>query len=745
MQKTYRIRVLAVAALSMLVFLAIFVRLYHVQVTRHEHYTKIARGQQEKTVTLHKRRGDLVDRKGAVLATSTFYDSAYFNPKMMGERSVPEGFVHEAAIALGVSEEFLRVKFRRDYVTPIWRKIPPHVADRIRLLEEEHDLPKGAIFYEKESKRLYPQGDVAGQIIGYTTIDDTGDNLGKEGLERQYDEALVGAERSVRVPVNIWKQGLAPLDENAIKETFGSRVVTTLDSEIQLYAQKAIRRKVGEVQAEAGVAIVMDVETGGIVAMANCPDFDPNDFSRAGPEQRRNRALTDPIEIGSVMKILTATILLDNGLVRPEEPVDCEGGRGFVDGRKFTDSHKLGVVPFSLAFAESSNIAAAKLGLRIEPNLYYKSLRAFGMGARLSIDLPGENSGVLRPVSQWSRLSRTSLPVGYETSMTAVQVASAISAICNDGVRMRPRLVQAIESHDRRVVKPIEPIEEARVARPETCRTMLELMSKVVTDGTGGRAAVPGYTVAGKTGTTRKVMPGRHYIASFAGCIPATDPKLVIYVYVDEPDPAISFYGGHIAAPVFSEIARHAVRILGIPPDRPEELEAAATLASNTLDPLSSTWVENVDGSHMTAKETALTEREIALGESLDADEADPAPPSADSKAKGARDRAVATPTPSPLQDVRRLREIAQARPEIVEGRMPLCVGLTMAETIELMGRAGIPFRLEGAGLAIRQWPEAGAALPADGEAVVTFALPSQRIDPDASADPDAPLAGARP
>lgn len=721
-KKTHRFRVLIVATLSMLAFVGIEARLWHVQVTQHTHYTRSAKAQHSKTITLNRRRGDILDRKGQVLATSTFFDSIYYNPGRV-KGSLPRDLAQRMARLLEEPEDKIGGLLAKDKVTRIKSKVPPEVTDAMRLLEDDLNLPDGLIFYVKDSKRLYPKGDIAGPIVGFAGTDESGDNQGLEGVEREYDKELKGQEAQQQVTVNSWRQGLEPMDESAMGKTFGQTVELTIDSQIQHYTQKALRKRIGEVQAKAGAAIVMDTKTGELLAVALCPDFDPNDFSRARPDQRRNRTLTDPFEIGSVMKILTATILIDNNLLTPDEMVDCEDGLSFKYGRRIEDSHKIeGSVPFRIAFAESSNIAAAKLGLRLEPSLYYKSLRKFGLGDTLGVDLPGENGGLLRPVNQWTALSRTSLPMGYETSMTALQVVTAVSAVGNGGIRMKPHVVKRILSADGQVVKEFQPTEVMRVASPETCKTIINLMEGVVADGTGTTAQVPGYRVAGKTGTTKKQSSKHVYIASIIGMIPAENPRVTIYIFIDEPDPKIEYYGGKVAGPVFADIAKEVVRILGVPPsDEPAARKArdSANAKGGRGTPVAAASIEeNIDGAEiLTAKALALDARELA---------------SSWTPTNGANASVASDPS-------------AAVRP----GQMPRCLGLTMTEVIGLTARAEVPIQLFGTGIAVRQSPGPGVVLAKGQSAKIVFAAPSQKIEQEepvaAAPEPDVKPASALP
>lgn len=700
--KSHRLRVLFMAGISVLVFAGIEWRLYVVQISRHARYAELARRQQHKTITLNPRRGDILDRDGQVLATSTFFDTVYFVPARIGSEQLTPELAPRLARLLERDEATIVHMLGRTRRTRVVRKLEPDKVAALHLLEDELDLPAGIFEYEKTGKRLYPQGDLAGPVIGITGIDDTGDNRGLEGIELKFNEHLRGSQTRQKVVTNVWHQGIGPMDEDLLSETFGEKIVLTLDSELQHYAEKALRRGVGNVQGESGVAIVMDVASGDLLAVANCPDFDPNDFGRSRAFQRRNRSLTDPIEIGSVMKILTATILIDNHLVRLDEAIDCENGLAMIEGRRVRDSHAMGVVPFPETFIHSSNIAFAKLGMRIEPDLYYRSLRNFGLGQKSGVGLSGESRGVLRPITQWTSLSRSSLAMGYETSLTAIQVVAAVAAVANKGIRMKPRIVSEILSPDGWLAREFPPEEVGRVASAATCRTVLDLMEKAVTEGTGKRAVLPGYRIAGKTGTTRKLVEGRHYTASFVGVLPAGDPEIAIFVYVDEPDPQIGRYGGDVAAPIFAEIAAHAARILMIEPDYPEELRDEHTASPRRIASAAGesdgVWLkaaESVEPAEFVEPASALAQTSITR--------------SSDPKPTGGR-----------------------------LGTMPSLIGLPMTAVIQRAATAGIEIRILGTGLAVDQSFRPGARL-APGEVVeVIFAGRTARRDSTLRTRPDA-------
>lgn len=684
LQKAYRIRLSVLILLSLIVFVVIWARVYYLQVVRHDYYLDQAQRQHMRTIPLSPRRGDILDRNLETLATSYFADTLILDPRKMKEAPAP-GLVRDLAEALGQPAERVRQYFDLDRRKILVRKADEELASLIDRIAAHYELPRSALVVEKHSKRVYPKGLFAGQTIGYTTIDDSGDNIGLSGIELMYDDWLKGSYQKTQVLIDVHRNSLAPLDEKTLEATYGNTVVLTLDPQLQMFTQRALTRRIGEVQARGGVAVVMDVKTGEILALASCPDFDPNEFSKASSEQRRNRALTDPIEIGSVMKILTTTLLLDRGLVSTEEMIDCEGGTWYVDGRRIRDSHALDVIPFHEAFAESSNIAMAKMGLRLEPPIYYAGLAKFGLGQKTGVDLPGEGSGIFYPLSKWTRLSRTSLPIGYECGMTAMQVVSAIGAIANGGQRMRPHILREVRSPDGELLlMQQEPEVLDTVASEAVCRQVLDLMEEVVEHGTGTLAQVPGLSVGGKTGTTRKHTPEgepRKYIASFAGVLPVNDPKVVIYVYVDEPRGRL-FYGGHVAGPVFQEIALHAANLLDIEPvDEVAYMEALhADFTAGAARPFLS---------------DELPEEDLPVIQVVDAID----------------DATSVIPSEPPVEG-------ALAMPEYL--------GMTMVEALAALEELGLEAQIQGSGVVMRQEPLPGAWLLPDQKPTLIFSHPAR-------------------
>ncbi|OPZ22748.1 MAG: Penicillin-binding protein PbpB [candidate division BRC1 bacterium ADurb.BinA364] len=382
---------------------------------------------------------------------------------------------------------------------------------------------------------------------------------------------------SQRVLVNGWGQSMEPMDEQLSLGSHGDTLVLTLDAQIQHFAETALARQVEALHAKGGICVAMDPKSGDILAAASYPSFIPDDPKTRQGEAMRNRAVLDAHQPGSVMKIFTYATALELNLISPTATIDCEGGRySFSDGRSrrsVSDSHPLGIVTYREAFAESSNIAAVKIGMDIPPEAFWAKLVQLGLTNPAGLNFPGERAGHLTPLP-WSFFTRTSVPFGYEIEMNAIQLTACAAAVANGGVKMKPRLVDRIISPEGVVVERFKPKSEGQMFAPLTCQIMMELMEAVVEEGTGkGRAEVEGYRVAGKTGTMRKLPaePPR-YVASFLGILPVSDPQLAIFCSIDEPIAENErFYGGSAAAPVFREVAEQAARLLGIPPDQPSQ------------------------------------------------------------------------------------------------------------------------------------------------------------------------------
>lgn len=538
-------------------FAVIVVYLYSIQIVQHASFRELARQQYIRHITLRPERGRILDRQGGVLATSILVPSLY---------AAPDHIEHPAAAAAALAPVLERpVEQLRRYLSSkksfVWlaRQVTPEVAAKVQALE----LP--GIHVQDEMRRYYPKRHLAGQVLGFVGID--GHGLG--GLEYQYDRVLFGQPRRVTLQrdavgrqVGLGSAGMTPPPR-------GADMQTTLDEWLQHLAEREIAAQVRQLQARSGQVIIVQPHTGDILAMASYPFFNPNDY-RNGEQYtwRRNRAVIDSVEPGSTFKLVVAAASLEEQTIQPDEMFFCENGRWKQGRRRIRDYHPYGWLNFHEVFEHSSNICTIKIGQRLSSFRLYQYIRRFGFGEKTFIDLPGESAGQLRPPPEWSGFSHASLSIGQEIAVTPLQLVMAYAAIANDGVLMRPRIVQRTRSEA--AVQEFPPYERWRILSSPTVERLKAILRGAVAQGSGKLAAVEGYTGAGKTGTAQKVEPGQgHYshrkvIASFVGFVPVEEPQLAILVMLDEPQQAR--WGGQAAAPVFQRIAQQALRYLQIPP-----------------------------------------------------------------------------------------------------------------------------------------------------------------------------------
>lgn len=569
LRKPHKLRVVMLGVAFFALGGVVAARLAHLQVVRHAEFAARADGQHTKRVVIQAERGDILDRRGRALATSTGSLSVYVDGRFMPspEQVDLERLAGQVSYYAGESPTSILRKLNRQGVTTLARQLEPLAAERIGDLLAAYGVSQRAWWFHRESKRLYPRG-LAPHVIGFTGTDGDGDNRGLAGLELAYQGNLQGERIESTTFRTGARQVLQPYDPHDLLAARGHTLVTTLDAPVQEAAEEAVRAAAEEFSAAAAGVIAMDVTTGGVLALAVWPDFDNANHGRATDEQRRNRILTDPFEPGSVAKLWTAGMLLDAGLIGIDTLVDCEGGAAVVDGRRLRDSpgHYLDVVPFYEVIRHSSNVGSVKAALALEDDQWHRYLRAFGFGSPTGIDLGGEGGGLLYPTSRWSRLSRTSLPMGYEIGVTPLQTVTAVAALVNGGRVLRPHIVQEIRNSHGDVVYQHEVEVMSRPIGPAASALMRELMEDVVLHGTGKKAQTAGFRVGGKTGTTRKshIHTHREYISSFAGALPIEDPRIAVYCFVDSPQGA--YYASTVAAPIFRKVAAAAVLQLGLTP-----------------------------------------------------------------------------------------------------------------------------------------------------------------------------------
>jgi cell division protein FtsI/penicillin-binding protein 2 len=550
-----RRRSLFLAGILVLWTVGLVGRLYELQVISYAELLSRAQRQQQRTIEVAPQRGTIYDRLMQPLAMSLAVDSVYAVPSQMPDQSLEAKLL---ASTLGLDRKDLEGQFQT-FKTFCWvkRKVTSEEAERVRGL----DL-KG-VYFQKETKRFYPKGSLAAQVLGYVGMDDKG----LAGLEYSLDKQIRGTPGRVLV------------DTDARRQTFhssewqgepGDNIVLTLDENVQYIAEKALDQAVKKWKAADGIAIVQNPSTGEILAMASSPTFDPNHYARSKPNDWINRAVAWIYEPGSTFKIVTVSAAIQEGLAAPSEVIDCQHGAIVLAGHTIHDHKPFGDLTVEQVLVHSSDVGAIKLGLRLGADRLYRYIRDFGFGSDTDIRLPGEERGLLKPPDRWSGISVGEMSMGQEVGVTPLQMISAYSAIANGGVLLQPRILRDIYRGDEHHEMP--PAAGRRVVSGRTAEIMRGMFEKVVEEGTGIPAQLVGYTAGGKTGTAQKIDASgtyskTHYIASFIGFAPVSKPAVTILVVIDSPVGAI--YGTEVAAPVFKSIAEQTLGYLNIPQDNP--------------------------------------------------------------------------------------------------------------------------------------------------------------------------------
>jgi cell division protein FtsI (penicillin-binding protein 3) len=555
--------------------LAIVAQLFHLQILRHDFYVREAQHQSDRTITVRARRGTIMDRNERPFAISVDAPSIYADPSAIRD---PREATRELGRALSYSpaEQKDLLNLLRADRSFVWvkRQVDPAVARAVK------DLRLEGIGFETESRRYYPKRDLLSPVLGYVGLD----SQGMAGLEYALDEDLRGREARVTVRLDARRR---PMGEVEKPPTEGRKVTLTIDERIQHITEVALGESIRETRSVSGVAVVLDPRTGEVLAMSSLPSFNPNRFAAFPEKGRVNRAIADSYEPGSIFKIVTAATALKEGVVSPLEMIDC--GNGFIEiaGTRINDHHAYTTLTFQDVIAKSSDIGVIRVAQRLGSQKFYDSMKAFGFGARTGIGLPGETGGLLRNTKSWSALSLASMSFGQEIGVSALQMASAAAVIANGGYWMRPYIVKRVEEASGELVREYSPVAERKVIEPETADRVMALLREVVISGTGKKAKVEGFEIAGKTGTAQKVdASGRYsmidHVASFVGFVPASRPALVVLVSLDTPKGDHN-EGGDVAAPLFARIANEAVRLLAIPPDDPTRNLRLVTYSPETV------------------------------------------------------------------------------------------------------------------------------------------------------------------
>ncbi|MGD8695683.1 MAG: penicillin-binding transpeptidase domain-containing protein [Gammaproteobacteria bacterium] len=544
-------RLATIAVLFCLGGAAILARAVQLQLLDQEFLARQGDARHLRVASIAAHRGMITDRNGEPLAVSTPVDSLWANPdELLSETER----MPELAEALGWSRdrllELVTRNSDREFVYLV-RHMPPHRAAQVLAL----DIP--GVYSRREYRRYYPAGEVTGHVVGFTNVDDQG----LEGLELAYDPWLAGKPGAKRVLRD--RLGRTIEDVESIQAPSPGRDLrTSLDLRLQYMAYRALKKAVTRHAAKGGAVVVLDVGTGEVLAMANQPGFNPNDRRRYDVSRFRNQAATDIFEPGSTIKPFVVAAALESRKYRADSVLDTSPGYIVVGAKTIEDKHNLGRISLTTVLTKSSNVGASRIALSLEPAQLWSVLDAFGIGQLTASGFPGESAGLLTHFERWREIGQATLAYGYGLSVTPLQLAKAFAILGSDGLS-RPVTLVATDG---------VPEAETRVISAQTAHDVIGMLETVVAPGgTATRAAVPGYRIAGKTGTARKATAGGYseklYTAVFGGLAPASRPRLAAVVVIHEPSDG-AYYGGEVAAPVFAEVVAGSLRILGIPPDQ---------------------------------------------------------------------------------------------------------------------------------------------------------------------------------
>jgi cell division protein FtsI (penicillin-binding protein 3) len=554
-------RVAVVSALLALWVAGIEAKLIYLQVFDRADLAALAERQQERTQASPAKRGDILDRRGRVLATSVDADTIYATPTAIDNPAEVTKKICDAlrdcdakdrqAIAekLGQKRAFVYVR----------RQVAPDQADRVAALNLD------GIGFMKESKRFYPNKELAAHLLGWVGID----NKGLSGIEYTYDPQIRGKAGTVMVHTDARRHVFSRFER---PPTSGSSIELTIDENLQHIAERELRAGVIANRAAGGSAIIMNPRTGEILAMANEPTFNPNAFRDSLETERRNRAVQDLYEPGSTFKVVTASAAIEEKVMPIDTMIDTNPGRLYIAGRSrvITDDsgHNNGVLSFTKVIVKSSNIGAVKIGLKVGAERLSRYVGLYGFGRQVSPDFPGENAGIVWSYDRLNESALASISMGYQVAVTPLQMVAAVSAVANGGSYVEPRVMRAVYRNGVRYQ--VAPKVVRRAVSADTAASLTSIMEEVVTDGTAKRARIDGFTVAGKTGTAQKLVGGQYshsdHFASFVGFVPSQNPVFAMVVVIDSAKGPNGDHGGTVAAPIFKNIAEPALRYLGTSP-----------------------------------------------------------------------------------------------------------------------------------------------------------------------------------
>jgi cell division protein FtsI (penicillin-binding protein 3) len=678
-------RLLMVVCVTLLLMTSVFGRLGYLQLFCHGEFMARAQRQQQRVIEITPKRGAIYDRNMHPLAMSIPVDSAFGVPSELGDQQLAARLLSGV---LGIPREVLEARFESSH-SFVWiaRKLPPDKKEAVQALNLK------GIYFQKENQRIYPKRDLASHVLGFVDLDEKG--LG--GIEYELDGQIRGRSEKIIVMADARQRWF---DGGEAQRERGASVILTLDEKIQYIAERELAAAIAKTHAMAGTVMVMNPSTGEILALANWPKFNPNAANESAPEARMNRAVSALYEPGSTFKLITLAAAFDQGITRPGEVFDCENGAVYVAGHRIRDHKPFGMLNVADILAQSSDVGAIKIALRLGAPKFYDYMRAFGFGQPTGVDLPGESKGILRRLESWSAISIGSISMGQEVGVTPIQLISAVSAIANGGMLYKPHVIAELRRGDYALPAegPLAPVEPRRVIRPETAATLRRLMEGVILNGTGPLAHLDGWTAAGKTGTAQKIDPAtgrysaKHLIASFTGFAPLNNPAVTILVSLDSP--LGEHEGGQVAAPVFKRIAEQVLPYLDVPRDVP-------------LGPR--------------LVQAAYRNREVSNSAALE-----------DFAPTDFSEQPDQPPTELPATKSKEGRSqthsVTVALDEGGDIQVPDFSGKTMREVTEICLRLGLDPVLIGSSLASNQTPPAGAKLRRGAKVTVQFGTPAPKI-----------------
>jgi cell division protein FtsI (penicillin-binding protein 3) len=728
--------------------LAITTRLFWLQLIRHSDYVERAQKQQQRTFEVAPRRGILYDRNMRELAMTVQVDSIYAVPNEIEDKDKAAyartlaSLTHiDSADAQTTEHEIARRLNDGHGFAWVARRVKPEVSTRIRALNLK------GIYFQKEFQRFYPNSQIAAQALGYVGIDDNG--LG--GLEQKFDARLHGTPGRVLTAIDARRHVLGSVEHEPDP---GQNLQLTIDENIQFMAETALDHAMEKTHADNGTIVVQDVHTGQVLALAIRPTFNPNDFRHTTSKLLKDHAVSDVYEPGSVFKLVTYSSALDANLAKPDELIDCQGGKITLAGRVIHDNQgeHLGVVPLHEALEQSSDVAAVKLALRVGPDRFYQYIRNFGFGSRTGMELPGETRGLLRPPGKWNGSSIGSIAIGQEVGVTPLQLVSMVSTIANGGTYLPPRILIPGQIANTQgaaapqvpqtalAASPFKLSEELpsplppgahRVISEMAAAQMRKMMEDVVLYGSGKPAQLNGFSAGGKTGTAQKIDPATHlysktmHIASFAGIAPVNNPAIAIAVVIDNPRSGPSYYGTAVSAPVFAEVAQQVLEYLGVPhdvevqqPRTPAKKDQKVELAEDE----SGADQDNVNALFAAANDLPADDPLRAPAAQANAQSSTSVPSSTDAKQESTVAHATASSAPSQIAAKSSPQQQTPSQVTINDGKkltVPTFIGLPVRKVIETAAAAGLDVEIVGSGTVREQAPAPGTQVPIGTKIVV--------------------------